>query len=377
MEDLGIAMLTSDNEKTVLSKIPDKDEIPLEYASAVANVYNLGIINGIDELGTFGGSENMTREQATVVYYRMEQVILSYRNSWSTATYTTQQNIGNDDTHQKTLSSDNGLSSASIDGDDETHGETQLTVAGETYTLGMTENELVALAGYADDKLETFAGYKWYVYGTETYEDFFMAGVYDSTVVALCSSGVSFSYMGIKAGDTVTEDGQINQYGYIFADDNDNLAVHTVMLTDKTNPVFSSSFEVTDDRLSGEAMAVFYLTNAFRHLHGVATLQWSNKSEKSSLLHSQEMAEKNYFSHNSFDGSEFPTRFVAQGIYYKTAGENIAAGQRSGVLVYNAWVDSASHRTNMLREEFTHIGIGIAYNSNARYKYYYTQDFYS
>ena len=85
---------------------------------------------------------------------------------------------------------------------------------------------------------------------------------------------------------------------------------------------------------------------------------------------SQDMHDKNYFSHTSPTyGSPF--EMMKQfGIQYRTAGENIAKGQRSAQEVVNAWMNSAGHRANILNKNFTHIGVGYVADGN-----YWTQMF--
>src|SRR4051795_9632874 len=39
------------------------------------------------------------------------------------------------------------------------------------------------------------------------------------------------------------------------------------------------------------------------------------------------------------------------------------------------WMASPGHRANILNPSFTHIGIGVGYNPNSQWKYYWTQDF--
>ncbi|KFZ32490.1 hypothetical protein JS44_04615 [Anoxybacillus flavithermus] len=58
------------------------------------------------------------------------------------------------------------------------------------------------------------------------------------------------------------------------------------------------------------------------------------------------------------------------GVSYRTAGENIAKGQRTPQEVVNAWMNSAGHRANILNRNFTHIGVGFDGNGN-----YWTQMF--
>ena len=70
------------------------------------------------------------------------------------------------------------------------------------------------------------------------------------------------------------------------------------------------------------------------------------------------MRANGYFSHESPTyGSPFKM-MRAFGISYRTAGENIARGQRSAAEVVAAWMASSGHRANILNASFTKIGVG-------------------
>lgn len=58
------------------------------------------------------------------------------------------------------------------------------------------------------------------------------------------------------------------------------------------------------------------------------------------------------------------------GVDYRTAGENIAKGQRTPQQVVNAWMNSEGHRANILNGNFTHIGVGYVEQGN-----HWTQQF--
>jgi uncharacterized protein YkwD len=62
------------------------------------------------------------------------------------------------------------------------------------------------------------------------------------------------------------------------------------------------------------------------------------------------------------------------GIVYTFAGENLAAGQFSSIFAHEGLMNSLGHRENILRPEFTFLGVGVAFNSESRP--YYTEDFY-
>ena len=54
----------------------------------------------------------------------------------------------------------------------------------------------------------------------------------------------------------------------------------------------------------------------------------------------------------------------AAGISYRTAGENIAKGQKNAEAVMNGWMNSAGHRSNILSSSYSRIGVGYAEDKN-------------
>lgn len=253
--------------------------------------------------------------------------------------------------------------------------ESILTVAGKNYYIGMTQDALTKLAGTPDETLPSIYGYTWYIFGTGSYSDFLMAGINDGKVVTLCSSGPGFSYMGSVMGDRNCDfiyNGACRVYDMY--DENDKDIFHCVQLTDKS---YSSSRTFTDETLYADARVDFHLVNAFRKYHGLKTLIWSDKAHESGRLHSQDMADNNYFSHTALDGSTPGARMRAQGISWRSCAENIAAGYYGGIEAHNGWVNSEGHRNNILTGSCTYLGVGFAYNSQSTYRLYATENFYS
>ena len=100
------------------------------------------------------------------------------------------------------------------------------------------------------------------------------------------------------------------------------------------------------------------LVNEERAKHGLSPLMHradiKNVAEKKAM----DLINSNYFSHNSPNyGSPF-NMLKTFGISYRTAGENIAKGQKSPQEVTNAWMNSSGHRANILKPEFDSIGVG-------------------
>ena len=88
--------------------------------------------------------------------------------------------------------------------------------------------------------------------------------------------------------------------------------------------------------------------------------------QRAAEKHSQDMIERDYFSHESKDGSTFLQRIKREGYNYRYAGENITYG--SGSLGgpdsrFKAWMNSSGHRSNILNKNFREVGIG-AVNGN-------------
>ena len=118
---------------------------------------------------------------------------------------------------------------------------------------------------------------------------------------------------------------------------------------------------------------VVNLVNKERAKYGLSALKSNASLANVATIKSQDMIDKNYFDHTSPTyGSPFDM-MKQFGISYKTAGENIAMGQKTPTEVVNAWMNSPGHRANILNENFTQIGVGVAKNSKGQL--YWTQMF--
>ena len=128
--------------------------------------------------------------------------------------------------------------------------------------------------------------------------------------------------------------------------------------------------EQVDSDLHPFEQQVVELTNVERTKQGLAPLEIDKELSVVAKDKSKDMLNQQYFSHDSPTyGSPFDM-MQAYGITYRTAGENIAKGQRSAEEVVNAWMNSPGHRENILNGNFTHIGVGYVEQGN-----YWTQQF--
>lgn len=118
---------------------------------------------------------------------------------------------------------------------------------------------------------------------------------------------------------------------------------------------------------------VIQLTNQERAKYGLKPLKANWELSRIARYKSADMRDKNYFSHDSPTyGSPF-TMIKSFGLAYRSAGENIAAGQTTPQQVVQAWMNSPGHRANILNSSYTEIGVGYAAGGSQRY--YWTQMF--
>lgn len=109
------------------------------------------------------------------------------------------------------------------------------------------------------------------------------------------------------------------------------------------------------------------LLNDRRRKHGLRSLDGNGKLDESSVRHSRDMEQQNYFSHTSRNGDNLVARVRRTGYLAGsndwTLGENIAwgtDGRAKPRRIVKSWMNSSGHRRNILRGSFRDIGIGVA-----------------
>jgi len=143
------------------------------------------------------------------------------------------------------------------------------------------------------------------------------------------------------------------------------------------------------------------LINAERKKKGLSALQWNVSLNRIARRYSQEMSERNFFSHTDPEGKGFKDRYEEEGFACRLrvgnitclGAENIAQDNLyhsvlylSGVPSYNwntedqiaasvvkSWMNSKGHRENILTPYLRHQGIGIAVSDDG--KVYVTENF--
>lgn len=127
--------------------------------------------------------------------------------------------------------------------------------------------------------------------------------------------------------------------------------------------------QVSDTVLNYES-EVIRLVNEIRAENGLKTLSANWELSRVARYKSEDMVRSHYFSHTSPTyGTPFQM-IKAFGLSYRSAGENIAYGQRTPAAVVEAWMNSSGHRANILNASYTQIGVGYCASGH-----YWTQMF--
>jgi uncharacterized protein YkwD len=122
----------------------------------------------------------------------------------------------------------------------------------------------------------------------------------------------------------------------------------------------------------------FELLNTRRIENGLQPVIWSDEVAGIARVHSQSMANNNFFSHQGLDGLTVDKRADSLGLKnWRRIGENIAYNRGYENPVEYAvlrWMQSATHRENLLSNKWKEAGVGIAIAPDGK-TYYFTQVF--
>lgn len=100
-------------------------------------------------------------------------------------------------------------------------------------------------------------------------------------------------------------------------------------------------------------------TNQERLAAGLTPLQYSDTLADAARRKAANMLEENYWAHNSPSGLT-PWHWFAQAGYpYLHAGENLAKDFGSTDRMLAAWMDSPTHKANILSSNYTEIGLAV------------------
>jgi hypothetical protein len=117
------------------------------------------------------------------------------------------------------------------------------------------------------------------------------------------------------------------------------------------NATITKAFGVSD---------IIELSNEARKNQSLEPLQINTALMNAAQMKAEDMAEQHYFAHTAPDGSVAWDYFKEASYKYSLAGENLAITNEDAQAVIDGWLNSQTHRDNLLNSKYADFGIGLA-----------------
>jgi len=128
-------------------------------------------------------------------------------------------------------------------------------------------------------------------------------------------------------------------------------AISTVAVFGVASGVFAAD-AITPDRVTE-------LVNESRLARDLPVVTLSSELSAAASMKAEDMFAKQYFAHDTPDGHD-PWYWVKKAGYtYQLAGENLAIHFRDAFSQHTAWMESPTHRKNILNPEYRDIGVAV------------------
>ena len=145
----------------------------------------------------------------------------------------------------------------------------------------------------------------------------------------------------------------------------------------ETEVLVPTSITVAATEFGRDEREIHDLINRFRERNNLNELDWDDDLAFLASEYSEKMAEEKFFSHYDRDGNSVAQRAKKLKITnWRSIGENLFTCRgysKFTRLAYDSWLESSSHRRNILEDIYTHTGIGVAKTRDGRV--YVTQVF--
>jgi uncharacterized protein YkwD len=120
----------------------------------------------------------------------------------------------------------------------------------------------------------------------------------------------------------------------------------------KPGAVLGYATDISADKL-------LQLTNEKRAENNLPPLNYNEKLAAAAYNKAQNMLSVGYWAHFAPDGTTPWSFILGSGYQYSVAGENLAKGFYFSDAVVNAWMNSPSHKENLLRNSYKDVGFAI------------------
>ncbi|MEO5949110.1 MAG: CAP domain-containing protein [Candidatus Saccharimonas sp.] len=137
------------------------------------------------------------------------------------------------------------------------------------------------------------------------------------------------------------------------------LAVVALVVLSQSVYNFSVSHDVLGAETQVTTSGLLNATNDARRADGEQVLALSEKLNEAARRKVEDMFAKQYWAHNSPSGATPWQWFGEVGYAYSEAGENLAKNFRTSGSVISAWLESPSHKANVLKAAYTEVGFAV------------------
>ena len=291
--------------------IADFSDVPTEYKNAVTTMYAIGCLTGMDSLGTFRGGDAMQRDQACVALGRLQKKAF-----------------------ENPVLSDNTNNRSDI----------EIIPEREESTMDVGDTIIFSFPNAADE------GYTLEIHSS------------DPTVV----EPVDNTYIVARKPGTAEVKVIITMDNFI-----GSTVCHITVVDPNSNSHDTRPFTETND-IEQVRQEMLDAINRERAKVGASPLVLDEKLCEVAQVRAQELVQS--FSHTRPNGRDCYSALIEMNVNYRSAGENIAAGQTTVNSVMECWMNSSGHRANILDQRYRKIGIGL-YRTDNGYGWHWVQTF--
>lgn len=177
--------------------------------------------------------------------------------------------------------------------------------------------------------------------------------------LALISIGIiTAGFLGLALRNTITSEKAKNQK---LQHDVEQIKRDNDQLNQQKNEL-ERQLKAAQDAITFNPEKLLEYTNQERIKNGVRPLTLNSYLTKSAKAKANDMVARNYWAHNSPDNVEPWVFFQRVGYRYFKAGENLAYGYSTGLSTTTGWMNSPTHKENLLSVQFTEVGFGVLRN---------------
>lgn len=313
LRNRGMLMPTQAKLYETQASIADFDSVPAEYKDAVTAMFAAGCLTGVDSQGTFRGQNAMQRDQACVALTRLQKKAA-----------------------ENPVLSDNTNTRSDIEIIPERE-ETTMDV-GDTiiFSFPNAEEGSYTLTVHSSDPT--------------------VVEPVDNTYIVAKKPGTAEVKVTMTMGDSVGA-----------------TVCHITVVSPGTSDNSHGPRPNTGmDNIQQVRQEMLDAINRERAKVGASPLVLDEKLCEVAQMRAQELVQS--FSHTRPDGRDCYSALIEMNVNYRSAGENIAAGQTTVDSAMECWMNSSGHRANILDQRYRKIGIGL-YRTDSGYGYHWVQTF--